>query len=188
MLVARVDPALAYRLGNYHELPLRAGSFLSLQVICFVLTDVVMSAATEEFYIRGLFVSALMQKRTFSRSVVISALLFTVLHLPTELVINIFLFAVSLSWLYRQTRSLYPCIAAHLTYNLLAFLCQYYFDFHRVRAINQLSSFADWIPELALLGFSFAAGAVLWSRLRSYPISDSAHDLGAAPSGLRTNT
>jgi len=168
MFISRLDPTLAYSLGSFHEPIYPADSFLSLNVMSFVLVNVLTVAVAEEFFFRALLVPALMQKRSFIRSVMIASLIFTALHLQKSVFVNTFLFATSLSWMYHLTRSLYPCIAAHISFNFLAFLSQHYFDFHRVRSINQLSHYSDWAPELALLTLSLAAGMYMWARTRNY--------------------
>lgn len=69
-------------------------------------------------------------------------------------VINSFLFSAIACCIYASGRSLYYCIAAHASYNFVAFIFQHYFDFHRTRAIDQLSSVSDWIPQLVMFAVS----------------------------------
>ena len=156
LILAQFDLPLAYELGKFHPTAYPAHPFFSTYILSFVVANVVMPAIIEEFFFRGLMFPALALKRSYLRSAILCSALFAVLHLSKIININTFVCSFVLCCLYLHTRSLYPCIIMHGCYNLLAFLSQHYFDFHRIRAMDQIDHFGDWLPQFCMMILSLS--------------------------------
>jgi membrane protease YdiL (CAAX protease family) len=165
IVLSHFDPDLAYRWGNFHELVYPPQNFLSIHIGEFLIASIVIPAMVEEFFFRGLLLRALQVRRTFLQSAIISSALFTVLHPSGGVYLSCFAFAMGACLLYARTGSLYACMVMHATFNLLAFLSQHYFDFHRTRSVDQLRSVTDWIPQITLL--AVALTLLTWWILRN---------------------
>lgn len=158
---AQVEPAAAYEMGKFHPVPYKAHPIWSAQVLLFAISGVLAPAVVEEFFFRGLLLEALQLKHSFVKSAVSCSLIFTVLHFNEAIYINSFLFSLISCYCYGLSRSLYPCIAIHATFNLVTFLNQYYFDFHRTRSQEQLTRIWEWQLEILL----FLASIVILASL-----------------------
>lgn len=154
LILSQFNPSLAYKLGNFHQREFSYHPFFSVHVFSFLLAGILLPAIAEEFFFRGLFFPSLTSKRTNFRGALVCSAIFTILHFNKIILINTFIFSFILCYLFIKQRSLYGCIAMHMSYNFLAFTSQYYFDFHRNRPLTQLSSISDWIPQLIMLVFS----------------------------------
>lgn len=163
-LVAQLDLSLAYKLGNFHEQVFSSHPFFSVHVLVFVVASVLLPAIVEEIFFRGLLFSSLATTRTYFRSAMICSVLFTILHFSKTIYIGTFAFSFILCYLYVRERSLYACISMHGCFNFLAFVTQYYFDFHRTRSIRQLSSLKDWLPQMGMLVVSVAILMIVAGR------------------------
>lgn len=168
LIVAQSDPAQAYKAGRFHEEFYGAMPFLSMHVFTYLLAAVVMPALFEEFFFRGLLFPAFSKKYSQVTSAVICSVIFTLLHYMKHVNINTFLFAFVACMIYARGGSLYTVIVAHAVYNFFAFISHYYFDAHGTRSIENISSLADWIPELTMLAISTLVFVVLAIRHRKF--------------------
>ena len=95
---------------------LMSGSFPSVVTVC------ILAPFIEEMLFRGIFLRGFLQKYSITKSILFSAILFAIYHgniyqMPVAMVLGIFS-----GWLYVKTRSLWPCIIAHGSYNSFAML------------------------------------------------------------------
>ncbi|MDQ1923823.1 CPBP family intramembrane glutamic endopeptidase [Massilia pseudoviolaceinigra] len=155
--VAQYDIEAAYRLGKFHVEAYNSHPFFSLHVFTFIICSVIFPAIFEELFFRGLVFRSINKNKSFFLSAVLTSAIFTAIHFSKTLFIGTFLFSLALSYLYAITGSLRTCMITHATFNLLAFISQYYFDFHRIRSINELNEWHHWIPELSLLAVALIA-------------------------------
>lgn len=81
---------------------------------------------TEEIFFRGFVFSGLIHRLGPGKAIIASAVVFGVFHLSIEVLVPIFITGLLFAWLYRQTGSLWPCIAAHAGQNALAVAAQIY--------------------------------------------------------------
>jgi membrane protease YdiL (CAAX protease family) len=165
LVVAQFDLANAYRVCNFHSESYGSQPFMSVHILIFIAASVILPAICEEFFFRGLFFPALANKRSYLRSAFICSVVFAMLHF--QMLFNLlgaFIFSVVACCVYASGRSLYYCIFTHATYNFVAFIFQHYFDFHRTRSIDQLSTVADWIPQLTMFAISIVCLSVLALR------------------------
>lgn len=156
-IVAYYDVEAAYSLGKYHPETYTSHPFFSVHVFTFIICSAIFPAIFEELFFRGLVFRSIYKNKSFLLSSVLTAAIFTALHFSKTIYIGTFLFSLALSYLYATTGSLRTCMVAHVTFNLLAFINQYYFDFHRIRGVDELSEWHHWIPELAMLGIALVA-------------------------------
>lgn len=91
-----------------------------------ILAIAVVAPVVEETFFRGLLFGSLRAKLGFWLAMPISALLFSLAHIPSvgllgaiTLLPVLFLAGCVLAFLYEKTHSLYPSIVAHMTFNLL---------------------------------------------------------------------
>ncbi|UOD27660.1 CPBP family intramembrane metalloprotease [Massilia violaceinigra] len=156
MALAQYSAETAYSLGKYHPHPYAAHPFLSVHVLTFVCSSVILPAIFEEFFFRGLVFRSFNEHHGFFVSAALTALMFTLIHPMKTIYVGTFLFSFVLSYLYATTGSLRPCMVAHAAFNLLAFVNQHYADFHRIRTINELNEWQYWIPQLTMFGIAVA--------------------------------
>lgn len=91
---------------------------------------------TEECLFRGYFFNALLQKFSFGKANVIQALAFASMHIPRYLttvpamsvgvwisnLLSVFILGLLFGWLYARSRSLWPGIVTHMTWDILVTL------------------------------------------------------------------
>ncbi len=76
----------------------------------------------EEVFFRGFILRGLANRWGFAPAIVVSAAVFSALHLSPALLLPVFVTGLLLGFLYRRTGSLWPCIAVHAAQNLVAVL------------------------------------------------------------------
>lgn len=152
LIVSRISLEHAYSFWNFHTEELRVHPLFSLRVMLYLLVNVVLAALIEEFVFRGLLLRTLGAKMGLHRAIVIGSIVFTFLHFASPYYISTFVFSLVLYYVYILKRSLIPCVIIHGTFNLAAFIHQYYLDIHWARSINQIASLADWQPQLIMFG------------------------------------
>ena len=81
---------------------------------------------TEEIFFRGFIFAGLAPRMGLWRAMLVSSLIFSLFHLSLGLLVPVFITGFLLAWLYRQTGSIWPSIAAHAGQNTLAVLATLY--------------------------------------------------------------
>ena len=81
---------------------------------------------TEEIFFRGFIFAGLAPRMGLWRAMLLSSLIFSLFHLSLGLLVPVFITGFLLAWLYRQTGSIWPSIAAHAAQNTLAVLAIIY--------------------------------------------------------------
>jgi len=87
-----------------------------------ILMICVQPAVIEELAFRGVVLDALGGLLGSRDAVIVSALMFMVLHVMVLSFLHLFLMGLALGYLRLRTKSLYPCMIAHFTHNLLCIL------------------------------------------------------------------
>ena len=91
---------------------------------------------TEEFVFRGYFLNALLKHTSFAWANTIQAIVFTAMHIPRYLttippmsptvwlsnLVSVALLGALFGWLYAKSRSLWPGIVVHMTWDILVTL------------------------------------------------------------------
>ncbi len=171
--LAQHDPLYAYQSGRFHENALPYRAFFSLHVLTFIVAGVILPAIVEEFFFRALLLRALADRCGMLIAAVLVSGVFSALHFSKMLFISTFIFSLALCYVYLITGSLWIIATIHAAYNLFAFVIQHYYDFHRIRTIHEISSIADWIPELAMSGVAMLVLAVLAKKYHAQADSSS---------------
>ena len=81
---------------------------------------------TEEVFFRGFVFPGLTHRLGTGWALVASAVVFSLLHVDPRVMGPIFVTGLLLAWLYHQTGSLWPSVAAHAGQNALAIATTYY--------------------------------------------------------------
>ena len=79
---------------------------------------VIVAPFTEELLFRGLILRGLLARYRTHTAILVSAVLFALVHVNPYQFCSAFLAGVFLAWLFVRTRSLWPCIIAHAFFNL----------------------------------------------------------------------
>ena len=154
MIMARVDLNFAYKFWPFHSERIIPHPIWSSKVLLYITVHVLIAPFLEEFIYRGLLLNSLKSKVGLLSAVVLSSLIFTILHFSSHYYISTFIFSVVLCCVYVSRQSLLSCIVIHSAFNLLAFLHQYYADTFWTRPINQIASIYDWIPQIIMFALS----------------------------------
>ncbi|MGK0467382.1 lysostaphin resistance A-like protein [Clostridium sp.] len=87
----------------------------------FIGTSIV-APIIEEVLVRGIILRGLLMKYSVKKSIIVSALLFAIIHMNPWQFLGAFLGGIILGWLYVKTRSIVPCILGHALNNSLEFI------------------------------------------------------------------
>jgi membrane protease YdiL (CAAX protease family) len=114
----------ALGLNDTQELPERLGADGStLNVIAVIVLITVFAPLGEEMLFRGFVYRSLSNWRGFWPAAIVTGILFGLVHVgsaPVGFLVPLGFFGFGLCLLYRQTGSLYPCIALHAMNNAVA--------------------------------------------------------------------
>ena len=89
-----------------------------------VLSICVQPAVFEELAFRGVLFGALARVLGNSEALLVSALMFAILHLSMPSLPHLFVLGLALGWLRIRTGSLFPCVLLHFTHNLLVVISE----------------------------------------------------------------
>ncbi|MCX6908272.1 MAG: CPBP family intramembrane metalloprotease, partial [Verrucomicrobia bacterium] len=130
----------------------------------------VVAPVTEELFFRGLVMHGFLSRYSVRNSVLLSAILFGVIHLnPWQLISGISL-GLLLGWWFARTRSLLPCLAGHALANgTLLFASFFPFRISGFNAGSPLDRTVEFQPLwFDLLGLALLVAGVwlfaAWSR------------------------
>lgn len=85
-----------------------------------ILTIILFGPVLEELLFRGAITSALLKKYSPSTAIILSALVFGIIHINPVQVVAATLLGLLLAWIYFKTASLIPCILIHIINNTLS--------------------------------------------------------------------
>ena len=92
------------------------------EIIIFGISSVVIAPLYEELLFRGIIFPKLIQKTNFLTAVILSSLIFAILHFHLSALLPLFSLSLILSLIYLQTLSLWPCIFLHALFNLISII------------------------------------------------------------------
>ena len=134
---------------------------------------VVIAPFTEEMLFRGLFLNGFLSRYSPRKSIIISALMFSVIHLNPYQMIGAFVLGLVLGWLRERTGSLWPCIILHAASNAMVVMgTSLPVEIPGYNMIDNIHRFQPlWFDALGLV--VAVSGAVLAAHLMKVrPISD----------------
>lgn len=79
----------------------------------------------EEIFLRGIILEQLSKKNKAVKAIIVSSVLFGIMHFNITQGINAFFIGIILGTVYIKTRSLVPCIFLHFVNNFLSFIGSY---------------------------------------------------------------
>ena len=83
------------------------------------------SPIVEEIMCRGLILNNLLSKKSILFSILISSIIFGVIHLNLLQGLNAFILGISLSIVYIKTRNLYACMLGHFLNNIISIIPEF---------------------------------------------------------------
>ncbi|MDR3270982.1 MAG: CPBP family intramembrane metalloprotease [Peptococcaceae bacterium] len=89
------------------------------EYILLLLLGSVAAPLKEEMIFRGLLYPALRSALGVWKGILLSGVIFAALHFDLIRFLPLFLGGVMLTWLYERTKSIWPCVLAHGTWNML---------------------------------------------------------------------
>ncbi|MBT3209013.1 MAG: CPBP family intramembrane metalloprotease [Bacteroidetes bacterium] len=89
---------------------------------------VIAAPVLEELIFRGIILDGLLKKYSPVKSIIISSLLFGIVHLNPWQFLGAFIFGIFSGWIYYRTNKLILTIIMHFANNFLAFVAIYFFD------------------------------------------------------------
>lgn len=93
-----------------------------------VLMLVVLAPIMEEVLFRGILLESVRSKYSSGRAIVVSALMFGVIHIIPQQVVNAFVIGLILGYIYVRTDSLWPVIIIHALNNAMAYVIMQWSD------------------------------------------------------------
>jgi membrane protease YdiL (CAAX protease family) len=91
----------------------------------FLIGGVIIAPVTEEMLFRGLILRGFLNRYTKVKAIIVSSLLFGIIHLNPWQFISAFMMGLLLAWLFIQTRSLIPCVLGHALANGISFIASF---------------------------------------------------------------
>jgi membrane protease YdiL (CAAX protease family) len=76
----------------------------------------------EELVFRGVILAGLLKKYSVKKSIIISSLLFGIIHLNGIQFINAFFLGIFIGYIYVKTKSIYLCMYFHILFNIIGFI------------------------------------------------------------------
>jgi membrane protease YdiL (CAAX protease family) len=169
LIVSNVDVKIAYAIWDFNKFFLFDSDFLSIGFVANIISAVLLAPFAEEIFFRKLLLESLLQKYNIRKSIIVSSLVFAALHFHYFQFVSAFVFAISLSFLYLRSNSIFTCIATHSIFNLFATICDLY-DIRPTINEKNITSLYTWLPFLSMFAFSLIAlvlFAVRFQRLYS---------------------
>ncbi|AZV57503.1 type II CAAX endopeptidase family protein [Clostridium sp. AWRP] len=114
----------------------------------FIIYVCIVGPAMEEFVFRGVILGGLLKKYSVKKSIIVSTLLFGIVHLNGIQFINGFLLGVLLGYVYVKTKSIYLCMYSHVLFNSIAFVLAYVPHMYKIQNLIAVVS-------LTILGIVF---------------------------------
>jgi len=92
---------------------------------------VIIVPITEEIFFRGIILAGLLKNHKSSKAIILSAVIFGLVHIYPSHIISAMLGGILIGWVYWKTNSLIPGIILHCLNNLMAFISwSRYLKFH----------------------------------------------------------
>lgn len=110
---------------------------------------VIIAPLIEEMFFRGLLLRGYLKRYSTPAAILVTALLFGLLHGQYVTIIWGFILGLLLAWLYLLTRSLWPCIIAHSFHNLTAIIV--FYGLYNPAISNSASMDKNILAELILI-------------------------------------
>lgn len=131
-----------------------------------VLMLAVLAPIMEEVLFRGILLEAVREKYSSGRAIVVSALMFGVIHIIPQQVVNAFVIGLILGFIYVRTNSLWPVIIIHALNNAMAYVIMQWSDGANitVRSLIENDTIYAVVYGVALAVFA-TSGYMVWRSI-----------------------
>lgn len=137
-----------------------------VSVIVYFITSCVLAAVFEEVLFRGC-IQAMLEGFGLKLSIIVTSLIFTVLHNNLLEILTIFVLSTALGYVREISNSVRPCIVLHFVNNVFSFIMRMVSERMQTMAAFALTF---WLVIAAILLFSGAIAVVkyykLWGKLK----------------------
>lgn len=119
-----------YLLTNFFDIEIKPQDILerfkelenSFEISIFVIGSAVIAPIYEELLFRGIIFPTLIQKTNFTIALVLSSLIFAVLHFHLSALLPLFVLSIILSITYLYTSTIWASISLHALFNLISII------------------------------------------------------------------
>ena len=119
-----------YLLTNFFDIEIKPQDILerfkelenSFEISIFVIGSAVIAPIYEELLFRGIIFPTLIQKTNFTIALVLSSLIFAVLHFHLSALLSLFVLSIILSITYLYTSTIWASISLHALFNLISII------------------------------------------------------------------
>ncbi len=125
----------------------------------FIFSVCISGPIVEEIAVRGIVLNRLLKKFNDAGAIILSALVFGIVHLDVQQGINAFIVGCILGYVYRHTRSILLCIILHILLN--SYITLSYFYPHYIYQLNEWFDMRELIIGAAFLTFGLAINKTL---------------------------
>ena len=138
-----------------------------------VLMLVVLAPIMEEVLFRGILLESVRSKYSSGRAIVVSALMFGVIHIIPQQVVNAFVIGLILGYIYVRTESLWPVIIIHALNNAMAYVVMQWSDGANitVRSLIENDTIYAVVYGASLMLFA-VSGYMVWRSIGRINASD----------------
>jgi len=137
ILSSELDNVLEYFLPMPLFLEDTFESIMVEQLFIFsIILIVIVPTITEEMLFRGIIVSGFKENYSEKKTIIVSALLFGLIHLNPWQFVSAFIIGLFSAWLYLRTKSIFLCLYIHFFNNLLGLMAMKFSDKMPIRGFN----------------------------------------------------
>lgn len=127
-----------------------------------ILVAVIIGPVTEELLFRGLILRGFLQIYSRQKAIIVSAVLFGIIHLSPGALFGAIVFGIILAWWYTETGSLVPCIFGHALNNAVPIVLIHVFNLQISGLTDFSSSQVHFQPIWLDISGVILMGAGLW--------------------------
>lgn len=138
------------------------GTFETIMVkqifVISIILIVIVPAFTEEMFFRGILLTGFNENYSERKSIIISSLLFGIIHLNPWQFLPAFIIGLFSAWIFVRTKSIWLSIYIHLFNNLSAVILLKYRDILPIKGLNSYSSpekefMPIWLDVIGIIFF-----------------------------------
>jgi membrane protease YdiL (CAAX protease family) len=130
-------------------------------IISVILIGIV-PAFIEEMLFRGVLLNGFKRNYSEKKAILISAMLFGIIHLNPWQFVTAFIIGVIMAWIYIKTESIILCIYMHFFNNIMSIIVLKYTDVFPIKGFNTAYSERTFQPLwFDLLGIIITAAGIL---------------------------
>jgi membrane protease YdiL (CAAX protease family) len=161
-----------------------------ISLIGSIIAVVIVAPVVEEILFRGIILNFMQKKYTSNISVILSALIFALVHLNIWQFFGVFILGLIFGWLFVKTNSLWLCIAGHMLNNSMFYIIKYLFNlripgFTYESEIQKAVSIYQplWFDLLGviLVTIGLVGLMVIFKKKRELPIGNISEEIESLP-------